>query len=158
MNTSLLDKFQTSDDLRNQVSYLEFTTRWSSSLWANSNDNKSNMKFSMNLNVPTKLDFKLSSWFLWEAQQISPILWLHHFQEQTFHVYQVPRSWNIVLTTVRFQQHCSKVMLSWSLGFLPEITQCLHLICGIKMWSLIVDCCSGNQMQIETKFELRTQI
>ena len=28
------------------------------------------MKFSMNLNVPTKLDFKLSSWFIWEAQQI----------------------------------------------------------------------------------------
>ena len=38
---------------------------------ANPNDNKSNMKFSMNLNVPTKLDFRLSSWFLWEAQQIS---------------------------------------------------------------------------------------
>ena len=133
MNTSLLDKFQTSDDLRNQVSYLEFTTRWSSSLWANSNDNKSNMKFSMNLNVPTKLDFKLSSWFLWEAQQISPILWLHHWQEQTVHVYQVPRSWNMLLT-VRFQQHCSKVMLSWSLGFLPEIK---HNVC---FWFVVSKC------------------
>ena len=39
------------------------------------NDNKSNMKFAMNLNVPTKLDFWLSFWLLWEAHRYSnPLL------------------------------------------------------------------------------------
>ena len=126
---------------------------------ANPNDNKSNMKFSMNLNVPTKLDFKLSSWFLWEAQQI---LLLQSFDcniPTSIHV-----GWQIVqeerFATLKCQdfKECSTFKVFCGLDFLLKIKYSNQNVCFIILMLdvLWVDCYSGNPMQIQTSWAAYT--